>query len=52
MENCLIFDKKSLHPKPKRYRKYSRYFIYEVYWHRVLPCTMDEFDRDMLLSYS
>lgn len=47
----LIFDKKSIYEKPRRLKKYSRYFVYEVPWNRVLPVNFDDFDFNTVCLY-
>ena len=51
MTKLLLFNKKAIFDKPKRRKKYSRQYIYEIHWHKVLPMHTDELDYDMLLSY-
>lgn len=51
MTKGLIFDKKSLNKEPKRIKKYSKTFIYDVPWRRVLQFYIKHFDIDMLRSY-
>lgn len=48
----LVFDKNSLLEKPRRLKKYSRSFVYEAPWHRVLPVSLDTFDVETLQTYS
>ena len=36
MTCCLLFDQKSLLPKPRRLKPYSRTYVYEVPWYRVI----------------
>jgi len=48
----LLFDKKSLLPKPRRLKKYSRSFVFEVPWHRVLSIDLDEFDIEVIKVYN
>lgn len=47
----LLFDRKSLDKEPKRLKKYSREFIYEVPWHRVLRFYLKYFDKDDVEEY-
>jgi hypothetical protein len=47
----LLFDKKSLNPTPKRKKKYSRTFIYDVEWFRVMRLYFDNFSIETLLLY-
>ena len=51
MTNALLFDKKSLLSEPKRLRKYSRIYIYEVPWHRIMMISIDDLDIDILKMY-
>ncbi len=51
MTRALLFDKKSLMPNPRRVQKYSRSYVYDVYWHRVFPVEIEDFDSAILLSY-
>jgi hypothetical protein len=47
----LLFDKNSLLDEPKRLRKYSRSFAYEVPWHRVLRFIVDELSVEIIKMY-
>lgn len=51
MTRGLIFNRASVIDKPRRLKKYSRYFVYEVPWHRVLPIQIDTFDMETLEIY-
>lgn len=48
---ALLFDQKSLLPEPRRLKKYSRYFIYEVPWHRILTINLDDLNIETLKLY-
>jgi hypothetical protein len=52
MTQGLLFNKKSIIDKPKRLKKYSRYFIYEIPWHRILNIYMDNFDCETIKLYN
>lgn len=52
MDVCLLFDKKSLKLKPRRLKKYSRYFVYETNWHRVMRVNIDHLDSETIKLYS
>ena len=47
----LLFDKKSLLSKPRRIKKYSRTFVYEAPWHRVMNVNLDDLDCDTINMY-
>lgn len=47
----LLFSKKSLNNEPKRIKKYSRTYIYDVPWHKVLPFEMETFDIEIIRVY-
>lgn len=34
--------------KPRRLKKYSREFVYDIPWNKIMPITMDDFDIDIL----
>lgn len=51
MTRGLLFDKKSLLSTPRRLKKYSRSFVYEVPWYRVLSVNIDELDIDTIKLY-
>ena len=42
MTCCLLFDQKSLLAKPRRLKRYSRTFVYEVPWYRVIQTDLDD----------
>jgi len=41
MTDGLLFDRKSLLEKPRRLKRYSRFFVYEAPWHRVMRICLD-----------
>jgi hypothetical protein len=51
MTDGLLFDKNSLYDEPRRVKKYSRSFVYEVPWHRVLRVNMEEFGIETIKLY-
>lgn len=51
MTKGLLFDKDSLEKKPKRIRKFSRIFVYNVPWNRVLRFETEYLDKDLLKYY-
>jgi hypothetical protein len=51
MTQGLLFDKKSLKKTPRRLKRYSRYFVYEVHWNRVMTVYMDNFDIETVKLY-
>lgn len=52
MDKGYIFDMASLdNVKPTRLRKWSREFIYNVPWNRVMHIEMDSFDKETVLIY-
>lgn len=51
MTRGLLFDKESLNLEPKRIKKYSRTFIYDVPWNKVLPFFTHHLDIDLVRSY-
>lgn len=52
MTKGLIFDKKSFDKqKPRRYKKYSREFVYDVPWHRVMQVYINKLDWQTLKLY-
>ncbi|AYV83593.1 MAG: hypothetical protein Hyperionvirus9_10 [Hyperionvirus sp.] len=46
-----LFDQKSLSNEPRRIKKYSRSYVYEVPWNRVLKVNLDDFDIETLKLY-
>lgn len=51
MEKGLLFDRESLKKEPSRIKKYSRTFVYEVPWHRILKIYMNDFDMETIYLY-
>lgn len=52
LTNGYLFDRKSIENiKPRRFKKWSREFVYDIPWHRILPIDMNEFNEDLLLLY-
>lgn len=52
MDKGYIFDAESFkNVKPRRLKKYSREFVYDIPWHRVLQVEMDSLDPDIIKSY-
>lgn len=52
LDKGLIFEAKSIkNVKPRRLKKYSREFVYDVPWHKVMQFHSDAFDMDILLKY-
>lgn len=49
--NVLLFDKQSLLSTPKRLKKYSRSYVYEVPWHRVLKFELEQLNVDTINLY-
>lgn len=47
----LLFDKKSLLDEPRRLKKYSRSFVFEVPWNRILSINIDNLDIDTIKMY-
>ena len=51
MTKGLIFSRNALYKKPRRLKKYSRNFVYEVPWNKVLPICLCSLDMDVLNIY-
>ena len=51
MNKGFIFSRKAITGKPKRIQKYSREFIYEIQWNKILPVYMDNFSAETILMY-
>jgi len=47
----LLFDNKSIEAKPRRLKKFSRSFVYDIPWYRILPINIEDLDADTLLIY-
>lgn len=52
MTSGLLFDRKSLLTKPRRLKKYSRYFVYETPWHRVMQVNLEDLSCETFNLYS
>jgi hypothetical protein len=52
MTKGLLFDKLSLEKKPRRIRKYSKIFVYDVPWRHVVKFDIEMLDKDLLIMYS
>ena len=54
MTRGFIFDASSFHHdniKPRRLKKYSREFVYDIPWNRILPFMMDDLSPELLNMY-
>lgn len=52
MTRGFLFDRDSFSGlKPRRLQKYSREFVYDVPWHRVMPVFIDCLDKETVESY-
>jgi hypothetical protein len=52
MTKCLIFSAASIKDvKPRRLKKYSREFVYDVPWYRILPIFTDHLSPDDIRIY-
>jgi hypothetical protein len=51
MTQGLLFDQKSLLANPRRLKKYSRIFIFEVPWHRVMTLNLECLDCETIKMY-
>jgi hypothetical protein len=48
----VIFDADSFkNCKPHRIKKYSREFVYDIPWNKILPFVMEELSADMIKMY-
>jgi hypothetical protein len=47
----LLFNKKSLLENPRRLKKYSRYFVYDIPWHRIMNVDLGTFDCETIQVY-
>lgn len=48
----LIFNTMSIkNSKPRRLKKYSREYVYDIPWHRILPFSLDNLDPDLIKMY-
>lgn len=53
MTQGLLFDQPSLCEKPRRLKRYSRYWVYEVPWNRVLKvCDLEALSVEHIKMYS
>jgi hypothetical protein len=44
-----IFDKSGFkNTKPRRIKKYSREFVYDIPWNKIMPINLAEFDVDII----
>jgi hypothetical protein len=48
MTKGLLFAKTSLEKKPRRYRKYSKIFVYDVPWRHVVTFDLESLNMDLL----
>lgn len=52
MTKCFIFDAKSIQAvQPRRLKKYSREYVYDIPWNRVLPIFVDHLGPDDIKIY-
>ena len=47
----LLFDKKSLSAEARRVKKYSRYYVYDIPWHRILRINIEDLNIETINSY-
>jgi hypothetical protein len=52
MTHGLLFSKKALNKEPKRIKKYSKIFIYEVPWKNVVKFDIESLNLDLLELFS
>ena len=52
MTKGYLFSRKSITGEPKRIKKYSGEFIYEIPWNRAMLVYMDNFTPETILMYS
>jgi hypothetical protein len=52
MTHGLIFDRKSLLDIPRRLKLYSRYFVYEVPWYRVMRINLEVMSIETFQLYA
>ena len=52
MTEGLLFSRPSLIEKPRRLKKYSRHFVYEAPWHRVMRINLDALTCETFELYS
>ena len=52
MTRGMVFDAESFKDiQPRRLKKYSREFVYDIPWHRILPFTLEELSPELLNMY-
>lgn len=52
LKKGLLFDKKSLKKEPRRYKPYSRLFVYEtVGWYKILQFCCENLNFDLINAY-
>jgi hypothetical protein len=51
MTRGLLFDKASLLKTPRRLKKFSRFFVYEVPWNRILNINIDDLNCETIRAY-
>jgi hypothetical protein len=53
MTKGVLFDAKSFKAnKPRRIKKYSREFVYDVPWNKILPFSMDDLCSELIKLYN
>lgn len=48
MTKGLLFNKCSICSKPKRLKKFSRYFVHQIPWHQIIQLDLDILDKEYL----
>ncbi len=52
MNTCLIFDAKSFkYSKPRRLKKYSREYVYDVPMHRIITISLNKLTANFIKKY-
>ena len=51
MTRGLLFNNKSIEEKPHRIKKYSRTYVYDIPWNRILPINIDDLDMETIMLY-
>ncbi len=52
MTKGYLFDAKSIGSiKPRRLKKYSREFVYDVPWHRVMKVSINDLNKETIELY-
>jgi len=46
-----LFDRKSFSSKPRRLKKYSREFVYDIPWRRALPLNIENLSVEIIKLY-